>query len=847
MRSTRVAVALLVLSALLRGAAAETHLRRPGGKQLADYDSKSFRIGDRRVLLLSGGVHYFRIPPSEWRHRLVQTKLAGFNCIETPIPWNLHEPAKGQLVTEGIADVGRFLDLCHELGLLAIVRVGPYVNATLSNGGLPAWLGGVTKLRIRSPSPRFIEAVRDYWRKLLPIVIRRQVPAGPVVLVQVEDHYRASAGGYLTKLFDELVVAGCRVPIVLSDLNPCNNFQQARITDDKVWATTELMPTPPVPWGKSNRPFPHLDDIVLEGIARGIDGYNLSLWCAGTHFAVLPASSFPTRFESSTFGIQETGALTPVHTELKRVNLFAAAFADVLTEAVTTATHRLVADARRTGAVAYGRTDGTTTLAFVKRRHGSADLALTDPATGRDARLRVGSVVYRHLVAGYPLSPKTVLSLSTAQILTIQKLPGRVLIVAYAPAGSEAAMVFQTPTKPTFEKGSDAMAWAAPQKTLVLMWKDAGATRIADYVFRSDQRIHVIAVREEDIERAWVLDGAGVLLGAPGVGRWTPSSVEVLLPAKRGRYPMSFYPFGRQRAIGKAQGISGVKHDPEARRIDFALDTAVPTPTNILLRKWEMARLGNEVEPAFSDSRWPGSPRPEPLGEEPYGWYRATIRSDRACTRTLILKDVADAATVFLNGQYIGQSATKRLMDAPRSYAKPLTFSAPIRRGDNVLAVLVKNWGRYSLAATYGKPLTEASGWGLLDDVTLDGVLVTPWRRRGGMSPEGRSLTWGPPAKGGSPVRWYRCPFKIRKTPAHKVGRVVLRTLGHGGVWVNGHFAGLYIQRGFDSGHGYYVPPAWLGEQNVLMVLEEGGYVPGESAFRFDRDACYAPVRVTFQ
>ena len=846
MRGTGFLLSCLCL-ALAVPAAGRSNLRRPGGRKSADYDGKSFLIGERRVLLLSGGVHYFRIPPSEWRHRLVQTRLAGFNTIETPIPWNLHQPTKDTFDTQGAADLGRFLDLCHELRLMAIVRVGPYVNAALSNGGLPAWLGDEARLHIRASDPHFLEAVRAWWGKLLPIVVRRQVPDGPVVLIQVEDNHKDAGGGYLSKLYDELALAGCRVPIVLSDLNPCKSFQRVDIPDKAVYATTELMPVPPLAWGQSNRPFRHLDDVVLEGLAKGIDGYNLAMWATGTNFALLQASSFPTRFESNTCGINETGSLTPIHTELKRVNLFAQTFERVLTASHKVTSHWLLDAARSDGLVAYARTDGTTTLVFLKRRHGSRPFEFTDKASGARVTLVVGDAVAGHLVIDHPLTPETRVSLSAAQVISIQKLPDRVLVLASAQPDAAAFINFATPAKPRPIKGAKDMAWDAKSKVLAIRWNQPRGRGVVDYVFQADQRIHVVVVAEEELDETWVLDGAGILLGAPGVGQWTPSSVEVLVPSKRGKYTMAFYPAGSQRSVGKAGGISGASFDEEARRLNFTLDYDAPRPTTILLRRWEMAELGNEVEPGFDHSSWAASPRPVPLGEAPYGWYRATIKSDRQRTRKLIFKNAADAITVFLNGKYLGQSATKRLMDAPRSFPMPLSFDAPIQKGDNVLAVLAKSWGRYRLTETYGKPLAEASGWGLLADVTLDGALVTKWHRRDGMSPTGRSLSWVKPSKGGCPVRWYRTTFKLRKSPARPVGRAVLKGLRHGAIWLNGRFVGLYLQRGFDAGHGYYLPPAWLKPQNTLIALEEGGYEPAEAELRFDRKASLVPLSVTFR
>jgi beta-galactosidase len=64
-----------------------------------------------------------------WEDRLLKAKALGLNTIQTYIPWNLHEPAPGKLVFEGIANLESFLNLCHKLDLLVMVRAGPYICA----------------------------------------------------------------------------------------------------------------------------------------------------------------------------------------------------------------------------------------------------------------------------------------------------------------------------------------------------------------------------------------------------------------------------------------------------------------------------------------------------------------------------------------------------------------------------------------------------------------------------------------------------------------------------------------------------------------------------------------------
>ena len=81
-------------------------------------DGKPFKI-------LSGAIHYFRIPPEDWYHSLYNLKALGFNTVETYVAWNLHEPREGEFNFEGALDLERFLQTVQDLGLYAIVRPSP--------------------------------------------------------------------------------------------------------------------------------------------------------------------------------------------------------------------------------------------------------------------------------------------------------------------------------------------------------------------------------------------------------------------------------------------------------------------------------------------------------------------------------------------------------------------------------------------------------------------------------------------------------------------------------------------------------------------------------------------------
>lgn len=137
---------------------------------------KQFEIGDeflingKPVKLLSGAIHYFRIVPEHWEHSLYNLKALGFNTVETYIPWNLHEMEEGQFDFSGNKDVAAFVKKAQEVGLMVILRPGPYICAEWDFGGLPAWLLNEPALKLRCYCPLFLEKVRNYFNVLLPLL-----------------------------------------------------------------------------------------------------------------------------------------------------------------------------------------------------------------------------------------------------------------------------------------------------------------------------------------------------------------------------------------------------------------------------------------------------------------------------------------------------------------------------------------------------------------------------------------------------------------------------------------------------------------------------------------------------
>ncbi len=180
----------------------------------------NFYLDGKPFQIISGAIHYFRIVPEYWKDRLEKLKAMGCNTVETYIPWNIHEPKKGEFHFEGMLDIERFIKTAQDLGLYVILRPSPYICAEWEFGGLPAWLLAEDGMKLRVSYPPFLKHVQDYYDVLLKKIVPYQINyGGPVILMQVENEYGYYANDreYLLAMKDKMQKGGVAVPLVTSD------------------------------------------------------------------------------------------------------------------------------------------------------------------------------------------------------------------------------------------------------------------------------------------------------------------------------------------------------------------------------------------------------------------------------------------------------------------------------------------------------------------------------------------------------------------------------------------------------------------------------------------------------
>ncbi|XP_072139472.1 beta-galactosidase isoform X2 [Mobula birostris] len=155
-----------------------------------DYDKDCFLKDGKHFRYISGSLHYSRVPRFYWKDRLMKMYMAGLNAVQTYVPWNYHEIAPGKYDFTGDRDLEAFLKLANDVGLLVILRAGPYICAEWDMGGFPAWLLQKDSIVLRSSDPVYLEYVDKWMSVLLPKVKQFLYQHnGPIITVQVENEY----------------------------------------------------------------------------------------------------------------------------------------------------------------------------------------------------------------------------------------------------------------------------------------------------------------------------------------------------------------------------------------------------------------------------------------------------------------------------------------------------------------------------------------------------------------------------------------------------------------------------------------------------------------------------------
>lgn len=165
----------------------------------------SFYLDDKKVFLLSGEIHYFRIKHELWDTHLKAAKDAGLTAVSTYVPWAWHEYEEGVFDFDGTSlperDLKGWIEKCQAHGLFCIVKPGPFILAETRGAGLPDWFleqyDDEVKMRnsksekvasdgVSLFNPVYLEKVALWYDEIMPFISERQISAGgPIIMMQI--------------------------------------------------------------------------------------------------------------------------------------------------------------------------------------------------------------------------------------------------------------------------------------------------------------------------------------------------------------------------------------------------------------------------------------------------------------------------------------------------------------------------------------------------------------------------------------------------------------------------------------------------------------------------------------
>lgn len=367
-------VAILVGCASLLAQAASSLAKQFPKPERIRYDSDCLSIDGKDTFIRSAEFHYFRTPQELWRDRFQKIKEAGFNTVDTYVPWNWHEremPAGlNDFSRVDLAEFKAWLDMAQsEFGFYTIVRPGPFICAEWAGGGYPRWLATFAPTEgenfwLRSPEDADIAWSVHWYEAVCKLVATEQITRKPeggkgIILMQIENEYDAfkceDKPKMLHALYDAAVNSGVEVPIFTCLTRECrgsNDPVLSQVFDsDNYYVGLTAAPScaqrmlslrakqPNAPgfvtelqggWfaltgdrlSEDNySDARHYNAISLLSLLGGASGLNTYMFVGGTHFGGWQARGQTTTYDYNA-PIREWGARGEKYTVAQGINQF---------------------------------------------------------------------------------------------------------------------------------------------------------------------------------------------------------------------------------------------------------------------------------------------------------------------------------------------------------------------------------------------------------------------------------------------------------------------------------------------------------------------------------------------
>lgn len=152
-------------------------------------NTQYFTKDDKPYTVIAGELHFSRLPRERWKETLLKMRECGINTVSTYVFWNYHEEIKGKFDFSGNKDVSAFLQICKDIEMPCILRIGPWCHGEVIRGGFPKQIHKMAKKRC--DNPQYLAEVRGFWQGLYKEV-EPFLDGETVIGIQLENEYTGS-------------------------------------------------------------------------------------------------------------------------------------------------------------------------------------------------------------------------------------------------------------------------------------------------------------------------------------------------------------------------------------------------------------------------------------------------------------------------------------------------------------------------------------------------------------------------------------------------------------------------------------------------------------------------------
>jgi hypothetical protein len=726
------------------------------------------------ALVQAGVITAYRLPhPDLWRGALERLRVGGFNTVMLPLPWAYYSPAPGFHDFTGPRDVSRLLDETARAGLWVIPHLGPWVDADLDRGGVPAWAHRLPRMQaVCDPDPAaglpsaFLWHLSDWWDRALPLIRDR-----PNLIALALDPGRC-AEGRRPRALTESLVGLLRAKGIGAALVVPEDLRQD--VGDGCLAMTSPGRTEPGAGLDTGPPTLALVDLTrlgagTVGAARTRAAY-LQPFALGGSAAVLTPAHTGIRWgwwsaDRATTGeecapIGESGTLPEAYYDMRRLVVSLETMGGILVDAgpgydVRAEPEDCLMGARsgRMGSIACLR-GGPNNTEPIRLTAGGGDRTLS---VG-DVALDVGEVAA--LPIDWRLADSRLPATNLEPVLHTV-VAGRELVVLRNAAGGE--LLLPAELRPRHQRGAVRVERLSGGLQVRF---DRG--RVASLVLDGGRGpLQLLALAPPLAARVWPLDDQWRTTPTYPAA-WHPAPTapargliigpDLVLPREDGGYRFLV----RDRGFGYRWG-PWRGSDPHTWL--SPLNWSAPAPLSVPPLTWASRPGAPEVLRDYDDLSWrtllPGGPLSMDAHEIDAGfaWYRAHIEGMPSSV-TLPCRGACD---LFLNGMHIA-SLNPPPGDEPVT-PKSLPLPARYLQAGNVLAILVEAQGR----AAGWEPAAGPRGLLACDP---DGGQIVRWCIRSGLTGERQDQGFPGFAdwrlvdgEGASAITWHRSRFDLGHPP----------------------------------------------------------------------------------